>query len=198
MENKFEILRDLLKKDRSYRRFDESYKIENNTLKELVGLTRFCASGRNLQPLKYYIVNDREKCDQIFPLLKWAGYLLDWDGPEDGERPTAYLIQCLDTELTKNYLCDDGIQLQTITLGATALGLGCCIIKSFNAVKLKEILNLEENLSPLYVLALGKPVEEVVIEDLRDSAEDNIKYYRTSDGVHHVPKRPLAELLINK
>ena len=198
MENKFEILKSLLKKDRSYRRFDESYKIENNTLKELVGLTRFCASGRNLQPLKYYIVNDLEKCDRLFPLLKWAGYFLDWDGPDEGERPTAYLIQCLDTELTKNYLCDDGLQLQTITLGATALGLGCCIIKSFNVVKLKEILNLDENLSPLYVLALGKPGEEVVIEDLKDFAEDSIKYYRTLDGMHHVPKRSLAELLINK
>lgn len=124
--------------------------------------------------------------------------MADWDGPEEGERPTAYLIQCLDTELTKNYLCDDGIQLQTITLGATALGLGCCIIKSFNAVKLKEILNLDENLAPLYVLALGKPVEEVVIEDLRGTTEENIKYFRTTDGVHHVPKRTLAELLINK
>ena len=198
MGNKFELFTELLKKDRSYRRFDESYKIDRKILKRLVGLTRYCASGRNLQPLKYYVTNDKEKCDQIFPLLKWAGYLTEWEGPEIKERPSAYIIQCLDTELTKNYLCDDGLQLQAITLGATALGLGCCIIKSFDAVKLKKIISLAENLSPLYVLALGKPVEEVVIEDLRDSAEDNIKYYRTLDGVHHVPKRSLAELLINK
>ena len=198
MDNKFDILLELLKQDRSYRRFDESFKIDPAILKELVGLTRYCSSGRNLQPLKFYIASDEEKCEKIFPLLKWAGYLKEWDGPEKGERPTAYLIQCLDTDLTKNYLCDDGLQLQTITLGATALGLGCCIIKSFDAVKLREILSLEGNISPLYILAIGKPVEEVVIEDLRDSTEESIKYYRTSDGVHHVPKRPLADLLINK
>ena len=198
MENKFDILLELLKRDRSYRRFDESFKIDLCTLKKLIGLTRYCSSGRNLQPLKYYIINEEEKCDSIFPLLKWAGYLTDWDGPEKGERPTAYLIQCLDTELTKNYLCDDGIQLQAITLGATALGMGCCIVKSFNSEKLKEILELRDNLIPLYVLAMGKPVEEVVIEDRKDDGEDSIKYYRTTDGIHHVPKRTLEELLINK
>lgn len=198
MENKFDILSDLLKQDRSYRRFDESFKVDTSSLKKLVELTRYCASGRNLQPLKYYIVNDEEKCNRIFPLLKWAGYLTDWDGPENGERPSAYLIQCLDTNLTKNYLCDDGLQLQTITLGATALGLGGCIIKSFNTVKLKEVLGLSKNLSPLYVVAIGKPVEKVLIEELKDDGEEGIKYYRTPDSVHHVPKRSLDDLLINK
>ena len=198
MENKFELFIELLKKDRSYRRFDESYKIEHDILKSLVGLTRYCASGRNLQPLKYYIVNESEKCNQIFPLLKWAGYLTDWDGPEKGERPTAYIIQCLDARLTRNYLCDDGLQLQTITLGATILGLGCCIIKSFNVSKLKEIIGLTDSFEPLYVLAIGKPVEVVIIEDMKGDGEEKIKYYRTSDGIHHVPKKSVEELLINK
>lgn len=197
MENKFELLYDLLKKDRSYRRFDETFKIEKSTLENLIGLTRFCASGRNLQPLKYYLVNDPEKCETIFPLLKWAGYLTDWDGPVKGERPTAYIIQCLDTNLTKNYLCDDGIQLQTITLGAVSLGLGCCIIKSFNAIQLRDEVKLPEHLEPLYIIAVGKPVEKVVIENMRKGEEDKIIYYRTPDGIHHVPKRALEELLIN-
>lgn len=198
MEDKFKILSELLKEDRSYRRFDESIKIDRDTLIKLIALTRNCASGRNLQPLKYYIVNENALCDKIFPLLKWAGYLTDWDGPEEGERPTAYLIQCLDTSLTKNYLCDDGIQLQTITLGATALGLGCCIIKSFNGIRLKEILGVSNNFELLYVIAIGKPVERVEIEGIKGDSLDNIKYYRTADRIHHVPKRPVEELIINK
>lgn len=194
--NKFEILKGLLKKDRSYRRFDENQIIDKKELLNLVDLTRYCASGRNLQPMKYYITNDRSVCDKIFPLLKWAGYLVDWEGPSEGERPTAYLIQCLNTNLTKNYLCDDGLQLQAITLGATAEGLGCCIIKSFNVLKIKEILNLPDYLEPLYVIAIGKPIEKVVIENMENKENDNIKYYRTSDGIHHVPKRTLNDLLI--
>lgn len=197
-KNKFEILKELLKSDRSYRRFDETQRIRREALLKLIELTRYCASGRNLQPMKYYIADDTVILDKIFPVLKWAGYLTDWDGPGEGERPTAYIIQCLDTSITKNYLCDDGIQLQAITLGAVAEGLGCCIIKSFNVIKLKEILGLEEYLEPLYVVAIGKPIEKVEIEDKYMDEKNNIKYYRSSDGVHHVPKRMLEELVINK
>ena len=165
-------------------------------LKEIVGLTRFCASGRNLQPLKYTIVNQKSQCDQIFTILKWAGYLTDWDGPKEGERPTAYIVQFLDTNITKNPLCDEGLQLQAITLGAVAMGYGACIIKSFNVAKLQEILGTDGYLQPTYVVALGKPVEKVVIENLTISSEEGIKYYRDTDGTHHVPKRTLDEILV--
>lgn len=195
-KNTFEILKELLINDRSYRRFDESQRIDRRDLLDLVDLTRYCASGRNLQPIKYYIGHEPEICEKIFPLLKWAGYLTDWDGPSEGERPTGYLIQCLDTDLTKNCLCDDGLQLQAITLGAVSKGLGCCIIKSFNAVKLKEVLSMPESLDPIYVLAIGQPIENVVIEDMMPSGED-IKYYRTPDEIHHVPKRPLDDLVVD-
>lgn len=196
-KSEFDTLVNLLKADRSYRRFDESYYIDKDILLKIIDLTRFCASARNLQPIKYFIVNDVETCNKIFPLLKWAGYLSDWDGPEIGERPTAYLIQCLDTSLTKNCLCDDGLQLQTITMGSVAQNLGCCIIKSFDSIKLKEILDLKDNFDPLYVVAVGKPIEEIVIEDFKNSDSNSIKYYRTSDGIHHVPKRILNDVVIN-
>lgn len=195
--NKFEILKQLLISDRSYRRFEENYRIERKTILELIELTRYCASGRNLQPLKYFLVNEPESCAPIFPLLKWAGYLTDWDGPEKGERPSAYIIQCLDTTLTKNYLCDDGIQLQAITLGAVALGLGCCIIKAFHLMELKEVLKIPEIFEPLYVIALGKPIEKVVIEDMEGNDVKDVKYFRDSEGIHHVPKRILNDLVIN-
>lgn len=197
MNDSFSFLKCLLIKDRSIRRFKEDYEIERQQLIDLVGLTRFCASGRNLQPLKYYLVNDKELCQKVFPLLKWAGYLSDWEGPIKGERPSAYLIQCLDRSLTNNCLCDDGLQLQAITLGATSLGLGCCIIKSFNLGEVKRVLRLSDNLDPLYVIAIGKPNELVKIEDLKDEDLESIKYYRTPDGLHHVPKRALKDLLIN-
>lgn len=194
--NDFEIVKKLLIEDRSIRRFDSSKDISVDTLKDLVGLTRYCASGRNLQPLKYRIVNDREECERVFPALKWAGYLPDWDGPVESERPVAYLVQCLDTRLTGNLLCDDGLQLQAITLGARALGIGGCIIKSFNVEMIKQSLQLEDYYKPIYVLALGYPVEKVEIEDMSGNLEGEVKYYRTPDKVHHVPKRPLSELLI--
>lgn len=189
-------LKELLCADRSYRRFDNSYRITLDILEKLVDLTRYCASGRNLQPLRYRAVHNEGECNALFDTLKWAGYFSDWDGPSPSDRPSAYLVQCLDTDLTSNPLCDDGLQIQAITLGAVSEGLGCCVIKSFDVVKVRQALGIPDNMAPRYIIAIGKPVESVVIEDTDGRADADIKYYRTPEGVHHVPKRPLSELLI--
>ena len=183
----------LLLADRSVRRFKSDIEITRELLERLVGLTRYCASGRNLQPLRYRIVDCPKEKDAIFPLLKWAGYYTEWDGPELSQRPAAYLIQCLDTDLTESCLCDDGLNLQAITLGATALGLGACIIKAFNAPALAEALDLPEQLKPLYVLALGVPAEETKIVPMTDG---DYKYFRDEADAQCVPKRSLEELII--
>ncbi|MDE6177660.1 MAG: nitroreductase family protein, partial [Duncaniella sp.] len=165
-DHSFEKLRDLLRADRSIRRFVQKKRIDGETLERLVELTRFCASGRNAQPLRYRAVWTEDECAKVFPHLAWAGYYTDWAGPEEGERPAAYLVQCLDTDVAKGCLCDDGIQLQALTLGAAALGIGGCIIKSFNAKAVSEALGIDPRYQPLYVLALGHPAEEAVITEI--------------------------------
>ena len=198
MNMDFENLRRLIVEDRTVRRFKENEKVSADTLTRLVELTRYCHSGRNAQPLRYVAVNEADMREKIFPALKWAGYFADWNGPEPGERPAAYLIQCLDTHYGKDCLCDDGLQLEAICLGLKTLGLGGCIIKAFNAPLLSRILGLDARFMPRYVLAIGYPAEEVRIEDMSGSDEADFKYYRTPDGVHHVPKRPLSELLTRR
>lgn len=190
----FNELEALLRQDRSVRRFQQNREVERPLLERLVSLTRLCASGRNAQPLKYRPVYTPAECADLYPLLKWAGYYTDWDGPAEGERPAAYLVQCLDTEIAKDPLCDDGLQLQAITLGATALGLRGCIIKAFNAPALAELLGLPAHLEPRYVLALGYPAEEPLLEPLPPTGD--FRYHRDAQGRHCVPKRPLADLLI--
>lgn len=192
----FESLRRLMKSDRSVRRFQESEEVSRETLERVVELVRYCPSGRNVQSLRYVIVTDETVKSSIFPLLKWAGYFRDWEGPGAGERPAAYLVQCLDTLYGDNCLCDDGLQLEALTLGLRSLGLAGCIIKSFDHIRLKELLGLDERFSPRYVVALGYPAEEVVIEDMSGDEDADFKYFRTADGVHHVPKRRLEELII--
>lgn len=192
----FEVLKRLLVANRSVRRFKQRERISDDILRELVSLTRYCASGRNMQPMRYCIVNDESECAMLFPELAWAGYFKEWDGPSEGERPAAYLVQCLDMHYGTNCLCDDGLQLEAITLGARARGIAGCIIKSFVPARLKDILRLDEGLEPRYVLALGYPAEQVILESTDGSNDADIKYYRTADGIHHVPKRPLDELLV--
>ena len=187
-------LHDLVLRNRSYRRFDESYHIGRETLVELIGLARCTASAANRQPLKYILSPDQKTNDRIFPCLMWAAYLKDWDGPAPGERPTAYIIILIDEGITKDWWCDDGIAAQTILLGAVEKGLGGCMIGSINKERLRQELDITEHLKIRLVVALGKPAERVKLEDLEPGRD--MRYWRDEQGVHHVPKRMLAELIL--
>ncbi len=189
-----EQFKKLLERDRSVRRYDETRLISRETLVSLVELTRFCASGRNAQPLRYRLVTEPDERAGVFEHLAWAGYYKDWAGPATGERPTAYLIQCRDTTLGEGLLCDDGLQLQAITLGATTLGISCCIIKAFNSKGVADALGIDPRYKPHYVLALGYAAEKVKLVEMKPDGD--FKYYRDEDDTQCVPKRPLDQLII--
>jgi len=189
------MIRDLIIKNRSYRRFDQSVSIPVAKLREWVELARFSASGRNMQPLRYVLCTSENICREIFPNLAWAGYLTDWDGPEEGERPAAYIVVIHDKNLSENYFCDDGIAAQSILLGAVEDGFGGCIIGSVNRSKVARILQLDPRHEILWVIALGKPTEQVVLEDVSNG---EIKYWRDRHGIHHVPKRILEEIILSE
>jgi nitroreductase len=189
------MLRDLIVKNRSYRRFFQEQAIEIDTLRELVDMARLSASAANLQPLKYILSCTPEKNALIFPHLAWAGYLKDWSGPCEGERPSAYIIILGDKRLSNSFGCDYGIAAQSILLGATEKSLGGCMIASINADQLRKALDISSHYEILLVLALGKPKETVVIETI--GTDGDIKYWRSNDGIHHVPKRPLDEVIIS-
>jgi nitroreductase len=186
--------RDLVIKTRSYRRFDESFAIERETLEKLVGLARYTASAGNRQPLKYILSADPEANTRIFPCLGWAGYLKDWDGPGPGERPAAYIVILVDKRIGEKIWCDDGIAAQTILLGAVEMGFGGCMIAAIQKDKLRQALDIPDHFKIQLVLTLGKPAEKVVIEDLEPGGD--IKYWRDEQDIHHVPKRTLEELIV--
>lgn len=186
-------LHTLIEKSRSYRRFEESYRVESETLISLVDLARLSPSSANRQPLKYILISKLSESEAVFPLLRWAGYLEEWNGPAPGERPSAYIIILGDQLVHKSFSVDHGIAAQSIMLGATEAGLGGCIIASVARNELRALLKIEERYEILLVLALGKPAEKVVIDTVR---ENDIKYWRDEQDVHHVPKRSLDDLII--
>jgi len=185
-------LRELLLKTRSYRRFYQDETIGAGDLKEIVENVRFTPSAANKQPLKFVIVTDASMGGKIFALLKWAAYLKDWDGPGPGERPSAYIVMLGNRKASPYIDGDYGIAMQTILLSAVEKGYGGCLIASYDKEKVRQLLDIPEELELSVVIALGKPKEEVVI----DTAEDgDIKYWRDENRVHHVPKRSLEELI---
>jgi nitroreductase len=188
------MIRDIISKNRSYRRFYEEVDIKLETLRELVDLARLSASARNAQPLKYILSCQPQKNSLIFPHLVWAGYLTDWPGPCEGERPSAYIIILKDTEISQSSGCDHGIAAQSILLGATEKGLGGCMIASIKRQGLRQAIEIPPRYEILLVLALGKPKETVLIETVGPGGDT--KYWRDSKGVHHVPKRALDDIII--
>jgi len=188
------MIRDLISKNRSYRRFHQEVDIKLETLRELVDIARLSASAKNAQPLKYILSCQPQKNSLIFSHLAWAGYLTDWPGPCEGERPSAYIIILGDTEISQSSGCDHGIAAQSILLGATEKGLGGCMIASIKRQGLRQALEIPPRYEILLVLALGKPKETVVIETVGPAGDT--KYWRDSKGVHHVPKRALDDIII--
>lgn len=187
------MIRDLVLKNRSYRRFDQNASIASTTLLELLELARFSGSAANLQMIKYRLVNTSKENELVFQNLGWAGYLPDWKGPNDGEKPTAYMILLTEDAKGKHVQCDAGLAMQSMLLGAVERGLGGCIFASVKRDQLMKDLKIPEQYRIVYVLALGKPVEEVVIDDME---KGNLRYWRDEQQVHHVPKKLIEDLML--
>jgi nitroreductase len=190
------MFKDLVLHNRSYRRFKQAKRIPAETLRGLVDLARLTPSGRNAQPLKYLLVTSEAACDRLYPQLSWAGYLTDWDGPIEAERPTAYVIMLGDCSVTTSFGIDPGIAAQTLLLGAVEQGWGGCLLGTIKREEIKTLFEIPSQFDILYVIALGEPVEKVVLEPI--DAEGNIKYWRDAGQVHHVPKRALKDVILGE
>lgn len=188
-----EQLNELVTGARTVRRFEEEIEITSQQLRELADLGRLSPSGANLQPLKYILVSGKEAREKVFPCLSWAGYFKDWGGPVKGERPAGYIILLRDKNIAGKPGMDEGIAAQSIFLGAASLGIKGCFIGNVKREVLAKELEIPENYDISLVIALGYPKEEVVVEGISDG---NVKYWRDENGVHHVPKRPLDEVII--
>jgi nitroreductase len=188
------MLAEIVRKNRSYRRFRQEMPVEIETLRGLVDLARLSASARNLQVLRYMISCDPATNAQIFATLAWAGYLPDWPGPVEGERPAAYIVVLGDPSAGPYLAVDSGLAMQNILLGAVEKGLGGCIVASVQRKRFREILSIPEPYEIQFVVALGTPLETVVIEEI--GPDGDVKYWRDAQAVHHMPKRRLGDVIL--
>ena len=144
---------------------------------------------------KYFLSCDSDINAIIFRNLTWAGYLQGWTGPEEGERPSAYILILGDKSISTSFGIDSGIAAQSIRLGATEMGLGSCVVGSIKRKELAKSLELSERFEILITIPIGKPKETVALETIKGNGD--IKYWRDDAGVHHVPKRTLNEIIVN-
>lgn len=181
----------LIKSRRTIRKFQQKA-LAKEQLLNYIDAARVAPSAANLQPLKYYIVNTPENNENIFKNVKWAGYLAPQYNPKEDERPTAYIIVCVDKNINKNSAdIDVGASVENIILSALSEGVGACWMGAIDREAIAEILELPENLEISCVVALGYPKESPKVVDLSES----VKYY-LEDETLCVPKRSVDEVLI--
>jgi nitroreductase len=189
-------IHELILKTRSYRRFHQDVAVPTSTLRELAEMARIAQSPWNRQAVKFVFSNRPEKNAEIFQDLGWASRMPDWPGPSEGERPSAYIIIVGDKEVSKTFNFDHVVAGSAILLGATERGLGGCLIGAFNKKHIAGVAGLSERFEPLLVVALGKPNETIVLDPL--GPDGNTAYWNDENGVHHVPKRSLDELILGE
>ena len=187
---------ELVRRCRSYRRFDGEAEPGRGPLLAFVDLARRTSSAMNKQTLRYAVVSDEDDCARLFKGLRFAAALPEWQGPEPDERPTGYVVVYSDGEPGNLTWCDCGIACQTMALAATTAGMGACMVRSFDPKVVEEVLrDVPDGLVPMLVVAFGVPSETVVLETISGTGAPTA-YWRDADGVHHVPKRSLEDVLV--
>ncbi len=177
---------------RSIRKFKQD-PIGMETLTKLIDCARLAPTGANRQPLRFGIVSEKENVDAIFTTTAWAAAIKPEGDPKPGEEPVAYVVILGDRQMYPNgsFDVDHGAAGQTICIAAQDAGLGTCWLGAIKRDRIKEILDINEDLEVLTMIALGYPSESPQVEDIKDN---QTKYYKDENGVLHVPKRTVADV----
>jgi nitroreductase len=178
-----------IKRRRTIRKFLQKA-IPKEVLLKCVDAARLSPSGVNFQPLRFVIVNDQKMLKKVFGTLSWAVYLPDYYPSED-EMPQAYIVLLVDKN-GRTPIHDASIASMSISMVAYDEGLGSCIMASIDREKLRELLNVPEDLTIELVVALGYPAENPVVDTVKNG---DTRYWLDPNGVLHVPKRDLKDIV---
>ena len=178
-------LSDVIASRRSIRKFKQE-DISADTVRLLLDAARLAPSGSNIQPARFIVAQSqaaKEGLGQFTPYKfivkasvvfvccadlttistrdKRVGELLEagaFDGVEVNFDNHAPYSTVMDIEAAKAYLAMNvAIAVEHIVLKAVDLGLGSCWLGRFDRDKLKEYLQLDENIHPVVLLPVGYP-----------------------------------------
>lgn len=182
---------ELMKTRRTYRRFTQE-PVPQKVLDDILLSTRYSSSAANRQPLRFIVIKDKEKVDEVFQYTTWAGQLpkeLGW--PKDDERPTLFIAVIENPEISAWCDTDTGIALANMTLAAWAHGVGSCIIGACNKPVLSGMFGLSEKEKLHSVVAFGYPTHKSTIVDPEEDGKLN--YYVDDKVDYYVKKRKLSD-----
>lgn len=180
----------LLKKNRSCRGYDNSFKVRADQLRQIIDVNTMIPSARNQQVLRFRPVLADEAC-KVLPHIRMGSALPDLHLPLPGTEPNAFIVVCSVVPENRSVSVDLGISVQSMLLQAVEMGLNGLCIGAFDKDALVRELALPYE--PLLLLAIGRSAEKIVLKEI--APEDSHAYYRV-DGIHYVPKISSDDLLI--
>ena len=129
--------------------------VEEEKLAQVFEAARLAPSAKNLQDWRFVAVTDKEKRSRLAAVT---------NRPQVFEKAGVMIVACSNSDYVMT--CgqavgpiDVAIALEHISLAATELGLGTCWIGSFETKKVREILNIPEDVAIIELMALGYPAD---------------------------------------
>ena len=183
---------DAVKKRRTIRKFRQDA-VRDEAITKMIDSARLAPCGANMQPLKFAVIKDESVRRELYPLIKYAGYL-SWD-PSFEECPPVFIAVLADTGIkpAQNTECDCGAAVMSMCLVAQELGLSTCWLGAIDRAAIKKTLGLEDKFEVKYLLGAGYGAQT---GDVFDICGD-VKYRFDESGNVHVPKRTMDEILVD-
>lgn len=183
---------------RSIRKFKDM-PVAYEMLEKCVDAARLAPTARNCQLLEFIIVEDEEMVPRVLDAVgSYAGQSRPEKGWQPGARPKAYIITLIDSQRVAKYKVsrdnvnhDVGLAVENMILVALTQGIGTFTIGSFDHDRLGQVLNIPETHEVALGVGLGFPDESPVLE----VATESIDRWVDDEGVRHVPKRRLEDIV---
>ncbi len=143
-----------IKERRSIRRYEDR-EISTECLTQLVEAAHWAPSAGNINPRHFISVANPHVVEAIKAL-----------SPGMFGNPAAIMVLCADRAKaqekasTNGYIyaiMDVSMSAQNLLLAAHALGIGACVIRSFHAQAIGNLLGCPEHIVPELLVALGYP-----------------------------------------
>lgn len=159
---------------RSVRTFLEK-EVDDNIIKSLLEDAMAAPSACNKQPWEFYVIKNKEIQDKIKSRIMYSKY----------NSPIMIIVAGNnELSLTKDnndfWIQDCSAAIENILLSAVSFGLGTCWCGLYpvekRAQRIKDLLELPNNIIPLGIIHLGYPDKEVVGRTQYN--EDKIHYIK--------------------
>lgn len=165
--------------------------VEEEKLQKIMGAGLHSASARHRQPYKVYVIKNKDLREGIVK-ANFAGNFWMKEAP-------VIAVICVNAqkaagqeEIGHNYI-DAGIMIENMMLTATAESLGSCPAAAFDPEKVREVLEVPNDLKPIICLPIGYPREER--KGVVDLPKD---YEKIVHALLHYKERKVNDIFIIK